>query len=66
MSNYRTPSVFKPLFYLTLPVAEKKRSSGKRGEEEEERKTKVQALVQLRQQAPVIHITHRHRHTHSN
>ncbi|KAI4805441.1 hypothetical protein KUCAC02_010057, partial [Chaenocephalus aceratus] len=43
-----------PLFYLTLPVAEKRSSSGK---EEEERKTKVQALVQLRQQAPMAELS---------
>lgn len=65
VSNYRTPSVFKaPL--LSHPSCgwekEKQRKEG-----EEERKTKVQALVQLRQQAPVIHITHTsRRHTQTN
>lgn len=52
----------KPHFYLTLPVGEERRGSGRREEEEQEkkRKTKVQALVGLRQQAPVTNITHTH------
>lgn len=31
VSNYRTPSVFKPHFYLTLPVAERKKRQRKEG-----------------------------------
>lgn len=37
------PVFSKPLFYLTLPVTERRRHSGKR--EERERRTEVQALV---------------------
>lgn len=53
VSNYRTPGVFKaPL--LSHPSWEREKQQK---EEEEQRKTRVQALVQVRQQAPVIHIT---------
>ncbi len=34
VSNYRTPSVSKPLFYLTLPVAEKREAAERGGEED--------------------------------